>query len=380
MISSQYPPVYGGAGKQAELLGQELASRGWAVTVVTLDQDAKGSSSDSGVQVIRVLKGSAATGAKKRLLTTVGLGLAAAKHVLFTRPTAVHVHGAYWWSIPPLVAARLVGSRSVVKVTRDGEDDPGTVMNRKVAGWLPIGKLYGISFAVADHVVTLSADAYQSARKYLPQHGKVMLVRNGVDIASLGRNESRRSRARMRFKLSPDTKVTTFVGYLVEHKGVLDLLAAWEKRGTLVNDELWLVGPYDGFYRELTAHARERVELMQEQGFNIRLFGKVDAKDMPEIYWASDVFTLPSYAEGMPNSLAEAIVAGCEIVATEIPGITDIVNADRASLVRPGDVDALADALLRAQNLTAKADIDAAADLGIQRTADIVEELYAPHC
>jgi glycosyltransferase involved in cell wall biosynthesis len=369
--------MYGGAGKQAQLLGTELACRGWDVSIVTLDQGGVGSATEQNVDVLRVLKGVAGTNGLRRAATTIGLGFTSALRVLRSRPDAVHVHGAYWWSIPPLLAARVVGASSLVKVTRDGEDDPDTVLGRRVFGKIPVGWLYGVSFKIADFVVTLSNEAFEKADQRLDLKGKVRLIRNGVDASALARTDIRRSTARESHSLGEKTKVTTFVGYLVEHKGVLDLLAAWSKRGTLTDEELWLVGPYDGFYRELSSTVLTTVEEMQAAGYNIRLFGHVDAADMPSIYWATDVFTLPSYAEGMPNSLAEAMVAGCDIVATDIPGITDIVDSNSAKLVRPGDIAALAQALSQAHDeVRTTGSEDAAMRLGVGRTIDLLEGLY----
>jgi len=375
MICSQYPPSYGGAGKQAQLLSAALVRRGWNVSVVTLDQDSKGSAEEDKVRVTRLLRGMAATSTFRRTVTTLGLGLGAAVIVLTRRPHAVHVHGAYWWSIPPLLAARLVRATTIVKVTRDGEDDPETVMNRRIADLIPVGWLYGLSFRLADNVVTLSTEAFDKATRRLESHSKVKLVRNGVDVAALKRTDIRRNRAREVFGVGAQTRITTFVGYLVEHKGVLDLLAAWQQRAGSAGEELWLVGPYDGYYRELTSKVLAEVVKAQEAGFNIRLFGHVEASQMPSIYWATDVFTLPSYAEGMPNSLAEAMVAGCAVVATDIPGITDIVKPGYGDLVSPGDVQALARALDRAQDV--QSDGNAAdMDLGIERIAEILEGIY----
>lgn len=379
MVCSQYPPVYGGAGKQAQLLSNELACRGWSIDVVTLDQDAVGSGMEDKVRVVRLLTGFVASRTLTRALTTIALGFLSAALIIVKRPAVVHVHGAYWWSIPPLMAARLIRARGVLKVTRDGEDDPDTVMNRRFLRVLPIGWLYGLSFKAADHVITLSNQSFDAASKRLPQLDKVQLVRNGVDVQALARTPARRAAARAFYSVADNVKVTTFVGYLVKHKGVLDLLDAWETRGPSADDELWLVGPYEGFYRELSSEVCVKVDSLQSAGFTIRLFGKVSSEDMPSIYWATDVFTLPSYAEGMPNSLAEAMVAGCRVVATDIAGITDIVDPTIAELVPPGDVKALGRALSAARHVPVpNADNGAAKRLGISNTATLLEELYAP--
>jgi glycosyltransferase involved in cell wall biosynthesis len=64
---------------------------------------------------------------------------------------------------------------------------------------------------------------------------------------------------------------------------------------------------------------------------------------------AADLVTLPSWHEGTPNVLLEALACGRRIVATRVGGIPDVVHADAlGELVAVRDVPALADALGRA--------------------------------
>jgi glycosyltransferase involved in cell wall biosynthesis len=71
--------------------------------------------------------------------------------------------------------------------------------------------------------------------------------------------------------------------------------------------------------------------------------------DEPEHYYqAADAFALPSRQEGMPNTLLEAMACGLPCVASDTGGIRDIL-ADNfpGQLVAPGDVNALAPALVK---------------------------------
>ena len=66
--------------------------------------------------------------------------------------------------------------------------------------------------------------------------------------------------------------------------------------------------------------------------------------------WLSgtDVFVLPSYREGMPRSIIEAMASGKPVIATDIRGCREeVVNDDTGILYPPGDVAALAEAIVR---------------------------------
>jgi glycosyltransferase involved in cell wall biosynthesis len=60
-----------------------------------------------------------------------------------------------------------------------------------------------------------------------------------------------------------------------------------------------------------------------------------------------DIFALPSLTEGTPNSIAEAMSFGVPVIASDVGGIPDTLTAQSGVLVSPGDVAALADALVR---------------------------------
>jgi glycosyltransferase involved in cell wall biosynthesis len=58
-----------------------------------------------------------------------------------------------------------------------------------------------------------------------------------------------------------------------------------------------------------------------------------------------DVFVLPTFAEGTPNSIIEAMAAGLPVIATSVGGIPDMVTSETGIIVPPGDGASLADAM-----------------------------------
>ena len=126
-----------------------------------------------------------------------------------------------------------------------------------------------------------------------------------------------------------------FAGLLVERKGILDLLAALGRPGVLPPDaRLTVVG--DGPQRAEAERAAQslagRVEFL---GFR---------PDVPALLAAADALVLPSSMEQQPLVVAEAMAAGKPVLATAVGGVPEMVG-DRAFLVPPGDIAALADGL-----------------------------------
>ncbi len=63
-----------------------------------------------------------------------------------------------------------------------------------------------------------------------------------------------------------------------------------------------------------------------------------------------DVFVLPSFAEGTPNCIVEAMAHGIPVIASEVGGIRDMIGDDAGIRVPPGDTAALTEAMLRLAN------------------------------
>lgn len=108
-----------------------------------------------------------------------------------------------------------------------------------------------------------------------------------------------------------------YVGKIGFAKGVESLLEAYDllaQRG--VRCALDLVGghsdeiEYDRIVARAQACAREP-----------HFLGKVPTGELVERYRAADVFVLPSFFEGLPLVIAEALACGCKVVTTDLPGI-----------------------------------------------------------
>jgi glycosyltransferase involved in cell wall biosynthesis len=110
------------------------------------------------------------------------------------------------------------------------------------------------------------------------------------------------------------------------------------------NLRLALVG--DGVMRE------ELVSLIRSTGLasQVMVPGGLPPEQVAQWIAAADVLTLPSWSEGYPNVVVEAIACGRPVVATDVGGTREIVNDSNGILVAPRSEVALADALSNALN------------------------------
>jgi glycosyltransferase involved in cell wall biosynthesis len=137
-----------------------------------------------------------------------------------------------------------------------------------------------------------------------------------------------------------------YVGHVIPTKGVRELVAACVKlQGTPLS--LDIVGPAaPAFQKELEQIARER-----DGGRWLRFHGKKSHEEAIQYIAHADIFTLPSYTEGMPNVILEAMAVGRAIVATTvgaIPEMLDIAEPQPCGVcIAPRDVYALSEALAR---------------------------------
>jgi len=133
------------------------------------------------------------------------------------------------------------------------------------------------------------------------------------------------------------------VGRLDNMKGVAILVEAvgeLARRGVAVT--LTVVG--DGPQREQLQRMAQRASV----GEHVTWAGAVGQDAIRAHYHAADVFCLPSFAEGIPVVLMEAMSTGLPVVANQITGIPELVEDEVSGLlVRPGRTDLLVDALQR---------------------------------
>ncbi|WP_306547308.1 glycosyltransferase family 4 protein [Desulfobulbus sp.] len=132
-----------------------------------------------------------------------------------------------------------------------------------------------------------------------------------------------------------------FTGRLGQRKGVFDLVEAFSRVSKQV-PAAHLACCGDGQVFE----CRQRVEALGLSQ-QVDVPGWVEADELQHLLAVVDIFVLPSYDEGLPMSLLEAMAAELVVVTTPVGGIPDLIeDGVNGFLVQPGDIDGLATRLI----------------------------------
>ncbi len=166
------------------------------------------------------------------------------------------------------------------------------------------------------------------------------VVYNGVDLARFARPPTTDLRAEL--GLRPEQPVVLCVARLLPNKGHRDLVAAAPE----------ILRRYPDAHFVFAGDGDERTAL-EGQIVALDLMGRFSLigfrPDVEDLLRASDLFVLPSLAEGFALSLIEALAAGLPVAATRVGGAPEVIeDGVNGYLVPPGDAPALARAVVQA--------------------------------
>ena len=166
---------------------------------------------------------------------------------------------------------------------------------------------------------------------------------------------------RLELGIPVDATVIVSVGELNKNKNHEVIIKAIAK---LKDPSLFYIicgtGGLEGYLKELTRklHVDGKVKFL---GFR---------RDIKEIYWASDIFALPSFREGLSRSLMEAMSAGLPCVVSRIRGNVDLIQDGKGGyLCEPSDIEGFAGAI---EKLIGEANAELRCRMG-QHNLDVIK-------
>ncbi len=320
-----FPDVQGGVEKHCENLYPELVKRGCEVTVFTRAPYVDPSKSEyKGVKLVPL---KCHRSKYLEAFTHTFKGVLAAKKF---KPDILHIHAVGPSLFVPF--AGVLGLRTVM--THHGPDYARRKWNwfaRVVLRW---GERNGCKNARA--VICISEAIATDVRKKFKRD--VEVIPNGVMIPQ----KAQGTEALERFGLAKG-KYILAVARFVPEKGLHDLIEAFNQfasmdSGPSTMDKEWkLVIAGDADHEdEYSRNLKKRAGAAK----GAVLTGFLSGKPLAELYSHAGLFVLPSYYEGLPIVLLEAMSYGLSCIASDIPANKE-VGMGQERLFKPGDIERL---------------------------------------
>lgn len=324
ILSTPYPPNEG-IGNYVHNLAKQLTQRGHRVTAITRGKARGDERTDfDGVEVIR------ATFLPIYPFHVYLHSLHLERLVRQADFDVIHVHS-------PLCPAIDAGTQAPIITTVHTTVWKGARMVELI-DLLSLGiKLHmSISyhiekklFEASDVVTTVSMAVARELQSYGVELGKVVCVGNGVDIRYFepdGRSDG----------------YVLYVGRLSHRKGLMDLVRCAKQTIQAAPETKFVVvgkGP-------LLSRVKSLLNQLGLQN-SVTIVGYVNKETLLRLYQGASVFVLPSYHEGLPTVLLEAMACGVPVVATKVSGTTEVVqNEVNGILVPPRNPASLSEAIL----------------------------------
>lgn len=316
------PPPGGGIATWSELVLRETVSRAdFSVRVV-----------DTAVRWREVHDLRLVPKLTAGVVAALGQILRCALAVLRKRPTAVHICSSGGLAVVRdtcvLLLCALVGSTSVYHLHNGRIPDVAAAGG---VGW----RLFLLAVSLADFTVVLDTESRRIVERARP-NSRVRQVPNCIDSNSIGAARAGRC------EKAPVQVV--FAGSVKRAKGVVDLLEACIELRGLFDFRLHVAGTVD------PAIGPDLATYCEAMTGRLTLHGELPHQALLELMAHSDVFVLPSYSEGFPYVVLEAMACCLPVVATDVGAISEMIDGGPLACgicVPPGDVAALATALAR---------------------------------
>lgn len=317
VLCYEYPPIGGGGGRVAKTVAEALAARGHEVRVQTA---ALGWTSQretiGGVEIFRTASGRRAPDTcrvHEMAAYCATSFLPALRHIREWQPDVIHAHFAMPTGMLAWALHRL--TRTPYVLTAHLGDVPGGVPEQTDKLFRLIGPLAKLVWHDAAACTAVSSFVQQLAERAYGRN--VERILNGIDLSA----QTPPSPVR-------DTRHLIFVGRFNPQKrpdfliDVLARVADLDWRATLVGD-----GP-------LMPAVRAKIE-QHGLGERIALRGWLGGAEVEAVLRDADAFLLPSSSEGLPVASIEALKHGLAVVASNIPGVADVVDDGQNGFLLP---------------------------------------------
>jgi len=174
------------------------------------------------------------------------------------------------------------------------------------------------SFGQAEKIFVLSDDFKNKIIEW-GYKGEIILITTTVD-ATLANNFSLKEKFE-KSKTDTSSKKILFLSRIIKEKGIFELVNAFENLNKRIeNLELIIAGDGEAF---------DQLKALVKNKRNIKLTGHVEGEEKITLLKESDIYILPSYTEGLPISVLEAMLFGLPVITTKVGGLKKFFNDDK---------------------------------------------------
>jgi glycosyltransferase involved in cell wall biosynthesis len=267
-------------------------------------------------------------------LSTLKLLLITKKYTDFD---LVHAHMAVPAGFAGVILSKIF--RKPIVITCHGSD-------LNVYPHVPVLKqMVNYSLKRSDAIVTVSNNLKAKAKALGISDNKIEVIKNGVDHKIFKIMD--KCSAKKQLGLKNEGHIILYIGHLTQEKGLAYLLRSMASLLKIKrNVYLFIIG--EG------KEKRRLSKMISTLGIEKRVFliGPRPNSEIPIWLGASDLLCLPSFREGLPCVILEALACGRPVVASDIGGIPEVLGGDETLgiMISPKDDSALARALTKALN------------------------------
>lgn len=197
------------------------------------------------------------------------------------------------------------------------------IASRKTMEWLLFRKAVRLAYTT----VAIDQKTFSCLQKNMPGC-RAVCIPNPVDVSGIP-------------TLTKKKKEILFVGWIVKGKGIEELLQTWCSISSDFPDySLRIIGP----------GLSEYVSCLKRNfgSGNVCFEGEQPHDYVLQAMAQAPVFALPSYSEGFPNAVVEAMTAGMTVVASRVGAVPEMLSDDCGILVEPGNAQSLSEGLRKA--------------------------------
>ncbi len=329
-ITRYFYPFIGGLEKKTLNLASALVKRGIMVEIITSRFDAAWPAQDKihNVPVCRLFS------PRLKIIGGIIFLLLLCHYLIKSRSRIqiIHAFQVGYSSATAIIIGKLLSKPTILNISSSGIG--GDVKRYRKTPW---GRLFLRCCCLASRIVILNQEMYDELKSLAYPKKAIVKIPNGVDL-NIYNITNKRHYWREKIGVQNE-KLILYTGRLAPEKGVDVLVSAYAAIERSLPTKLYILGSgpettrLKKFIKSCCIEAR------------VVLLPAVD--DVTGYLHSADIFVMPSFFEGLSNSILEAMACGIPVIATRVSGNRDLVTDGlNGLLVEPGNPAELKQALL----------------------------------